>query len=284
LGNKPEGMAADPVSGLVAVGLTDPDLLALVDGDSGRVVRRVDLPESPRHLQLAEPGGPVLVPAERGNALSEVSLPDGEIRSTKVGKFPHDATAAGGRILVANEFGNTVSVVEDGRVVRTLPAPLQPGGVVGAAGGSLAGLIAVRERVLELYDARSLRSLGRLPAGVGPTHLVSDGGNLLFVIDTQGNALLLYRLRPKLELNRRVFLPGTPYGVAIDQRRKRLWVTLTERNEVVELTATGGPRPLRSFPTVRQPNTVAVNPDTGRVFIASRADGTLQILDPPEEP
>jgi len=35
------------------------------------------------------------------------------------------------------------------------------------------------------------------------------------------------------------------------------------------------------FATVRQPNTVAVDPATGRVFVASRTDGTLQLLDPP---
>jgi hypothetical protein len=32
---------------------------------------------------------------------------------------------------------------------------------------------------------------------------------------------------------------------------------------------------------VRQPNSVAVDPDSGRVFVASRRDGTLQLLDPP---
>ena len=40
-------------------------------------------------------------------------------------------------------------------------------------------------------------------------------------------------------------------------------------------------RRLRSFPTVRQPNSVAVDPETGRVFVASRADGTLQSFLPP---
>src|SRR3712207_7667712 len=35
---------------------------ALVDSSSGEVVRNVELPESPRHLQLVAPGGPVLVP------------------------------------------------------------------------------------------------------------------------------------------------------------------------------------------------------------------------------
>ena len=34
------------------------------------------------------------------------------------------------------------------------------------------------------------------------------------------------------------------------------------------------------FPTVRQPNTVAVDPTTGRVFVGSRETGQLQLIDP----
>jgi DNA-binding beta-propeller fold protein YncE len=41
---------------------------------------------------------------------------------------------------------------------------------------------------------------------------------------------------------------------------------------------------LRTFPTVPQPNSVAVDPRSGRVFVASRKDGTLQLLDPTSDP
>ena len=40
------------------------------------------------------------------------------------------------------------------------------------------------------------------------------------------------------------------------------------------------PAEVARFPTVRQPNTVAVDPDTGRVWIASRSTGELQTIDP----
>lgn len=57
-----------------------------------------------------------------------------------------------------------------------------------------------------------------------------------------------------------------------------MWITLTGRNRVAELA---GAKVLRTYPTVRQPNSVAVDPLTGRVFVASRKDGTLQMIDPP---
>lgn len=276
LGHKPEGLAFDPVTGLLAVGLTNPDRLALVDGHTGRTVRRIPLPESPRHLRLGAPGGPVLVPAERANAIVEVGLPEGRLRSTRVGRFPHDAARARGRLFVGDELGHTVSVVEGGRRIETLRAPRQPGGVAATADRAHVGVVGVRERALEVFDARTLDSEGRVNVGIGPTHVVG-GGERFFVVDTRGDALLEVRLDP-LRVHRRTHLAGAPYGIALDTERRRYWVTLTALNQVAELTDR---RLLRRFPTVRQPNSVAVDPRSGRVFVASRTDGTLHLFDPP---
>jgi hypothetical protein len=278
VGHAPEGIVADPATGIVALGLRDPDQLALVDGETGRLVRRVDLPAAPRHLQLA--GASVLVPAEGADELIRVSLPEGTATAVGVGVFPHDATAAGGRIFVSDERGNTVSIV-DGDRVRRIRVATQPGGIAPVDDGRAVAVVSVRERVLELYDAGTLERLGRVPAGVGPTHAVGGGQGRVYVVDTTGDALLVFETRPTLRLTRRVALLGKPYGLAVDPERGRLWTTLTRTNEVVELAAGRRPRVLRSFPAVRQPNTVAVDPRSGRVFVASRADGVLQLLDPP---
>jgi hypothetical protein len=277
VGANPEGLTADPRTGLVAAALRNPDRLALVDGRSGHVVLRVQLPESARHLQLARPGGPVLVPAERADELVEVSLPDGHVRATRVGRFPHDAAAAAGRVLVADERGDEVTIVHRGRVVRRLRDPGQPGGAA-AAGGPLVAVVSVRSRRVSLYDVVTGKRVGEAPAGVGPTHAVAARG-LVYVADTQGDAILVYRLRPRFEFLDRANLPGAPYGLALDRRRGRLWVTLTQLDRVVryELT-THAPRRVASYPTVRQPNSVAVDERTGRVYVASRAGAELQIL------
>ena len=107
VGNEPEGVVADPETGLVAVGLRDPGQLALVDGGNGEVIRNVKLPESPRHLQLAAPGGPILVPAEGSDTLVQVSLPEGEITSeTMVGANPHDGPVYTTTLRRASSAGN----------------------------------------------------------------------------------------------------------------------------------------------------------------------------------
>lgn len=277
-----EGVAVDPETGVAAVATRDPDRLLLVS-DALRAgeprVRDLEIPESPRHMQLAADGGPIIFTAERSDDLVEVALPNGRIETTRVGDFPHDATAAGGRIFVANEGADTISVVADGVVETTLPASEQPGGIA-AAGGTI-GVITVAERTLSTYDADTLEKRGEIDAGVGPTHLVAGDDGRFYVADTQGDAILVFESTPEPALLDRANLPGKPYGIAIDNERERLWVTQTARNRVVEYELTDlAPKRLRSFATVQQPNTVAVDPGTGYVYVAGRADGELQVFDP----
>jgi hypothetical protein len=276
VGHKPEGLAFDPKTRLLAVGLTAPDAIALVTR-GGRTVRRVRLPGAPRHLQLAARGGPVLAPAEGADELAEVALPGGSVSTRRVGRQPHDAAAADGRVFVGDELGHSLSVLEGGRRVALLAAPRQPGGVAALASGDRVGVVGVRERAIEVFDTRTLARAGSTSVGIGPTH-VAALGDRFFVVDTRGDALLEVRLDP-VRVHRRTHVAGAPYGIAVDRRRRRFWVTLTARNEVVELTDR---RVLRRYPTVRQPNSVAVDPRSGRVFVASRKDGTLQFFDPPE--
>jgi DNA-binding beta-propeller fold protein YncE len=278
VGGDPEGVVADPDTGLVAVALRNPDRLVLLDGASGRRVRQVPLPESPRHLQLA-PRNRVLVPAERGDVLVEVPLAGGgEPATTPVGEFPHDAAAAAGRILVGNENADTVTIIERDGAMHTLDAPQGPGGVAAVEGSSLVAVVGVRERRIALYDVAARRQAGEAEGGVGPTHAVATDGHV-YVADTEGDAILKYRLRPEFGFLDRANVPGAPYGLALDRRRDHLWVTLTERNELVlfELTATA-PKEVARFPTVRQPNSVAVDERSGRVYVAGRGGSELQIV------
>lgn len=281
LGPDAEGIVADPVTGIVAVGLRSPFRLALVDGDTGQVLREVPLPGHVRHLELEAPGGPVLVPAENSDLLLRVALPSGAVLGrTKVGRYPHAATAApDGRILVGAEKGGSIAVVRANRVDRTLAGLTQPGGL--AVADDRIGVVDVRQSTLTAYDATTLTRTGVLVAGAGATHMVAERRGRLVVVDTRGDALLVFAVSPRLVLVARTPLPGTPYGVAYDPDRDQLWVTLTARNEVVGLSlGDGTPREVHRYPTVVQPNTVAVDRASGRVYVASRRTGELELIDP----
>lgn len=274
----PEGVAVDPGSGRVAVGLRNPDRLAILAGGSGRVLRRLVLSESPRHLLLGAEPGVVLVPAERTDELIRVDLRAARVLSrTPVGTFPHGVVQAGDRIFVADELGGTISVIRAGRVIATLRGLTQPGGLA-VADGRLA-IVDVRTRRLVVFDVRTLRKVADVAAGVGATHAVAGRDGQVVVADTEGRALLIYRLAPTVRLERRVPLEGTPYGIAVDPVHDQVWVTLTSANRLLgyQLTA-AAPRRIASYPTIRQPNTVAVDPASGRLFVASRTASQLETI------
>ena len=191
-----------------------------------------------------------------------------------------------GRTFEVFERENAVRVTEqdggDVREVGRLRTRLQPAAVATLDDRHVA-VLSVRSRVLELFDARTLERTAHANAGTGPAKLASDGGNYLYVTDTTAGALLIFRFAGgELRLDRRYRLDGSPYAIDFDSVQRRLWITLTATNELVELSAGRRPRELRRFPSVRQPNAVAVAA-SGRVVVGG-AQGVAQLLDPPPLP
>ena len=272
VGAEAEGVAVDPVSHVAAVGVRDPFGLALVDTRTGRLMRTVPLPGHVRHL--ATSGSTVLVPVEDAGRLLVVSLPSGSVLSDAASPgYPHGVSAVEtDGALVGNERGGRVSLVRGGAVVATADGFPQPGG--SASTPDALYVVDVSAATVTRLSP-SLERGATVPAGNGPTHAVADVRGQVLVADTRGDALLV--LSGDLRSTRRVAVPGTPYGIAYDARRDRLWLTLTARNEVLALQ---GPAftELGRWPTVRQPNTVAVDEATGTVVVASRSDGELQLL------
>lgn len=278
VGREPEGVVWDEAAGLVAVGVRQPAQVAFVDPESLKVVHRVPLPAPPRHLTYDPAAGTVLVPAESADELLVVR-PRGVVTATKVGTHPHDATSVGGNVFVADEHSDGVSVLRKGRVVKTLPTPHQPGGIAGVADNWVA-LVAVSARVLEVYGVHSLKPIARLPAGVGPSHVVA-GPLYTYVADTQGGQILVYEIGRHSRLLGEAAAPGAPYGLAVDPMRSRLWVTDTATNRLTEYSILGElPRRIASYPTVRQPNSVTVDEGTGAVFVAGREAGVIERIVP----
>lgn len=279
VGDTPEGVVVDS-AGEVVVALRDPDSIALVPLEGGHRVDRILTPGRARHLRLVTPGGPLLLPGEDTNTLYEVALPSGRITAQfPTLKQPHDAVATGGKIWVTDELAGRISILGSGS--RTLPAGLQPGGL-GAAGGRVA-VADVRGNRLYVYDVKSEKQVAVLAAGAGPTHVVQVSPTMVAVADTRGNALLLYDLAGKPRMVARLSLPGGPYGLAADQSRHRVWVTLSGRNQVVSVDVTGDTLRATSIrlDTVQQPNSVAVDTSSGDLVVAGATkNGTLELLGP----
>jgi DNA-binding beta-propeller fold protein YncE len=185
-------------------------------------------------------------------------------------------------VFVGNEYSNTVSLVRGGKQIAVEPAPLQPGGVAVARDGSAVVVVGVRGRRIEAY-APDGRPLGTAPVGVGPTHVRAAPNGLFYVADTEGDAVIGFQVTADgpHQVGSVRTETGAPYGIAIDGRRGLVYVTLTATNRLESFRISGhGLVPDRIWPTVRQPNDVAVDEATGQVFVVGTDDDQLQLIDP----
>jgi DNA-binding beta-propeller fold protein YncE len=173
-----------------------------------------------------------------------------------------------------------LAATPEGSVVPASADPPAPERVARLGGGRLVAVLLPRARRLELRDTRTHARVASTPVGVGPTHVACLDGGPCYVADTRGAALLVVRTRP-LRVVRRVYLPGEPYGLALDPVRRRLWVTLPSRNVVAEMPAHGRPHVLALHPAVRQADAITVDSSTGAVTVIGVATGVLQRLSTP---
>jgi DNA-binding beta-propeller fold protein YncE len=280
VGQAPEGVVVDTETRTVAVATHHPDQLVLIDADTATVTVRMPLPGSVRHVELASPGGPLLVPVETANALLRVALPGGIASPSVVtGTSPHDAAAAAnGTVFVSNELGGTVAAVRGGGVVKVFTDSVQPAGM--AAVGNTVGMLDARANDLTTYDAANLSIVGSAPAGAGPTHLIADRHGRMIAADTRGDAVRVFTLAPTPKQVGSAAQPGAPYGIAYDPVRDRLWVASSGTNEIIGYDmATPNPVEIQRFPTVQNPYSLGVDSKSGRLYVAGVTGGVLQILD-----
>ncbi|MDV6233782.1 NHL repeat-containing protein [Rhodococcus cercidiphylli] len=292
LAGAPEGVVVGS-SGIAAAGVREPDGVVLFDAATGAVRQMVSTTGAPRHLSLAGPDGPVLVPLEGSDELLEISLADGAILSTAtgVGRQPHDAVqTSDGTVVATNEMGGGVIFLRDGAIVSELPpGPVQPGGA--AALGPFAAVADVQGNGVWVYDGATQQEVSQAPIGVKLTHAVTVNQTVAGFADTDGGTVLLASVDDAGGIRQiaSIDAPGNPYGLAVDLERRLLFVTLTASNvlRVVDVSDPAAPRILGDVPTVTQANSVAVDPRNGDVLVTGSDPGaasSIQIIPRAELP
>ena len=156
------------------------------------------------------------------------------------------------------KVGRDRLTLADGRSVRTGRDPID---YAYLDRGKKIAVLTGRERTLEIYDATTLERVGKTGAGIGPTALATDGVEILYVTDVEGDALLVFHLRPRFELIRRVHQIGGPYAIAFDRERWGLWMTLARTNQLVNYAAGSRPVLRETFPSIRDAGEVSVGDD-----------------------
>ncbi|MDG3011158.1 hypothetical protein G4X40_13455 [Rhodococcus sp. D2-41] len=264
----------DPASHTLVVAATAPNRLLMFDTtDPARAPREYPLPAPAGQLSVAD--GQVLVPLPGRLELVDVS--NGSRRLGRIDGDGRDATALpGGGFAVATSDGDVDVLDQYLAKQRTLTGLVSADSIV-AVGNHLAVLDRKQTSITQ-FDADTGKNQGSLRVGDGATNLAVARNGAVLAADTAGNQLMVFGVDPLLE--RQQFpVTGAPYGIVYDDKAQLVWLTLTGTNEVVgyDIT-TGTPVEKQRFHTVRQPDSVAVDPATGDLYVASAAgDGIEQI-------
>ena len=276
----PTAMIVDADTRLLAVAVDEPPavlLYQLDDAGTPASPRTVPLPGPADTLSLARPGGPLLAAAGSSGELVRISLPGGSTAPAAIRGEPVSAADLGDRTLVAVRDRKAVAVLSGDKIYRMISGGLSSADQVLSTGEGAVVFDRLRNALFEV-DVRAGSVDEGLRAGQGSTNAVTDRFGRVLVADTKGGALLAFSLDPLL-MRQRYPVPGAPYGLAYDPKRDLLWVTLTATNEVVAFDVAGGePEEKHRFPTVEQPNNVAVDPISGRVIVASATGKGIQVI------
>jgi DNA-binding beta-propeller fold protein YncE len=272
-------MVVDPASGTLAVAVERPAELVLFSlHDLTKAPVTIPLPGAVGNLSVEQPGGPVLAPVATANEVLAVPVTGGTPAVVKVAGGPTSAALFRGKLLVTVPKRNAIDEITGTKVTRTITGEVNPEQIL-VADGKTVMLDRIRSAVFDVNAVNGTVGAG-LRAGQGATNAAVDGYGRVLVTDTRTGLLLAFSADPVLE-RQSVPAPGVPYGIAVDTTRNVAWVTATRTNEVIGYQLTGS-QPVRKYrlPTVRQPDTVAVDPVSGRVFVASADGGGVQVMQP----
>lgn len=277
-GTHPWGIAVAGTLHTVYLAARKQNLMAVYDMDSGAVTTKA-VPGAGRMIDLASPVGPLLLPAENRATLYTLALPSLEvIDSQSTSTQPHQAVQVGQTTFVTEEYGHAVRALRDGKTVAHFTQPVQPGGI--AAVGDRVAAVDVGANLLFVYDASTLKLIAALPAGEGPSHVVSIGGTRVAVCDVRGNAVLTYDLAGTPRLLGRASVPGRAFWIRSDPATGTIYTALSNTNKIAQLkvTADGKPILIATVPTVRNPISFDLDSASGDVYVAGYADSELQII------
>jgi hypothetical protein len=188
------------------------------------------------------------------------TAPAGEVTDGR--QVVKDTVVDGGRTYSIDHDGSRLDLAA-GALTKSQRTCREPVALAMVDRGDQVAVLCGRERTLDLYDASTLRRLGRVAAGLGPTDLTTNGGHVLYVTDAVGDALLVFR---SLRLVRRLHVPGGPYAIAYDREGHGLWIALAGANQVVNYS--GGLRPAirQTLPSIRNARAVSVESGVVTVF------------------
>ncbi|QUH02955.1 hypothetical protein HUO13_20940 [Saccharopolyspora erythraea] len=241
----------------------------------GHPPRTIGLPGTPAALHAT--GGTLLAALPDQDLITRTDLRTGQTTTTRVPGGPTDATPLpDGRTAVALRTTKTVTILDGDRSTTTATGFQGPAQLL-TTGNDLYVLDRLTTAITPIDPATGEKGAG-LRAGDGATNAVTDRYHRILAVDTRGQELLAFSVGP-LIMKQRYPVPGAPYDIAYDPHRDLAWITLTATNELIAYDIAGGePRQRHRLPTVHQPDSVTIDPDTGEVYVTSATGQGTQVV------
>jgi YVTN family beta-propeller protein len=198
------------------------------------------------------------------------------VATIKVGKGPDGVAVSGGRVLVANQQGGTLSVInpETNRVTgKPLPAGTRPDGIV--AGKGVVWLASAGSDAVERFQAAGeIVPTAKVPVGDRP-EAISLGKQLVWVANVNDNTVnRIDRASPAI-VGGPIGVGSKPTGIFVG--RRFVWVTNSGDDTVVRIDPS-------TAEVVGTPISVGHRPrgvieTENAAWIANAGDGTVTRLD-----
>ncbi|MDR7299910.1 YncE family protein [Haloactinomyces albus] len=270
--------ALDPATHTLALAGADRATLTLFDTEAPQQQpRSIRLPSPAASLRATGTAGTLLAALPADDAVAKIDIATGAIDRIPIPGGPVDALESGGHLIVARRDNKDVVVTDHGTILRTIGGFNGPARLLRHGRNEILVLDRLATSLTPVNTATGDKGAA-LRAGEGATHAVTDRYGRILTVDTRGNELLAFATDP-LIMKQRYPVAGVPFGLAYDPTRNLAWITLTARNELVAYDIAGGqPREKYRLPTIRQPNTVTVDPHTGTVYVASATGTGLQVV------
>ncbi|MBY6705339.1 hypothetical protein HQ308_00815 [Rhodococcus sp. BP-241] len=284
----PAGVTADPRFGGPAtvdgLAIEPRDRIAgiLTDDGTTLLLTPLDSEENPRSVRLSAPGtsvsagrdGELLVTSSSG--ISRVDAQSGATTDVAVDGGAASVTPWDDGYAIGTPTGTVVITGADGAVESTIPGQASVDGLV-RTGDDLASLD-TRQTSVTSVNVGAERLGAALRAGDGATRMTGCADGAVVVADTTDDELLVFTGDPDLIMRQRYPVAGSPFAVACEDDGT-VWVTVTALNEVVGFDITSGiPVESARFPTVRQPDSLAVDSQSGELFVGSNSGAGVQVI------
>ncbi len=187
------------------------------------------------------------------------------------------ASLPDGRLAVGGADGRIRVLDASGAVTKTIGGLVRVDALVADPDGHLVAVDRAQSLVAAADPAKDEVGL-QLRAGDGATNAVADRHGRIFVTDTRAGRLYGF-VTNSLTNTLTAPVPAGPYALGVDPATDVVWVAAGGMNELLGYdVGTGLAVERKRFPTVRQPDSIAVDAASGTVYVASARGGGIQAI------